>query len=100
MRRSQSRSVPAAVTNVAGEVLSSSPSRVALILSPPFAGSITYWDQDNPIFGQGLTLGAGATPVQLSIQTDGEMVMHRWWAIADAAGPRFAMLWETHLAEE
>ena len=84
-RDTLSQNYPFTTGVAARPVLSGSDKRVALILGSPLAGTITYLDGSGVVSGLGFNVGAGQPPLILTIQDNGDIVRHQWWAIADAA---------------
>ena len=98
-RRSISQNYSFTTGVTAHQVLPGSDNRVSVILGSPLAGTITYFDEANPVSGLGFNIGAGQPPMVLNIQDHGDVVRHQWWAIADAAA-RVHAVGETILQEQ
>src|ERR1700694_3198776 len=74
-------------TNLIGE----DDKRVFLRISAPSAGRITISDNPAVILDGGINLAAGAFPIELSVERDGNLVRKRLFAIASAAATQIGL---------
>lgn len=68
-----------------GNLCAASPNRVALVFSPPLAGTVTISTISPVVSGVGFALNAGGLPLMLNIRDHGQMVTQAWFAIASVA---------------
>lgn len=89
--KTRSKSIPFTGTGASQPVLDQDPSRRAVILGAPSAGSITYLHGTGVTSGLGYNLAAGQPPIQLCRDEYGDMVTEPWFAVTAAAGQLFAV---------
>lgn len=98
-RESFSRQSDLVVGNTSRSLVSASPGRIALLICPPSAGSITVSLDQTAVLGNGITLASTSSPVRLNIQHDGALLTRPMWVIADAGNRRLSII-ETFLDRE
>jgi hypothetical protein len=98
-RKTLGRMVPVTCTTASQAILAGAPSRYALILGAPLSGTITYSTLAGVVSGLGFNITAGADPIKLTIQDEGDIVRQAWFVIG-AAGGELAAVSEILLAEQ
>lgn len=81
------------------QILSGSPHRYSIVLTPGIANHITFSTENPAVLGQGINLGPGDGCCKLNIQHHGDLVRKAWYAIADAGSNAIAVM-VTNLAKE
>lgn len=81
------------------ELLKPNPLRLAIILSPPAAGTVFYSPEPISAGGNGLCLQLGSTPLALNVKDHGDIVRQGWYGRGDAAN-RVHTVIETILARQ
>lgn len=76
----------------ASEIIGSSTNRCRLTFYPPLAGSYTVNTQAPTANGDGIVLAAGAFPITLDIETDGQIVQNAWQGFGSGAGTLCALV--------
>ena len=98
-REATGREIAINVGTAAVPLVPGSADRIALLLGPPLAGTLTYSTTRGITSGLGFNIGAGQTPLLLSIQDVGDLVRMAWYVVGDAAA-RTGAASETLLKKE
>ncbi len=73
------------VATTAKQVIGPNPRRTALLLSAPAtATAVSYAPKTLASLAEGISLGKGASPLDLTLAQHGSIVQDAWWAIAQA----------------